>query len=68
MAVFAYVLEGTVQNQFDGGPVQVHKTGESWWEPPGTVHDVAGNVGSAVARLLIVYVGENGKSPTVPLR
>jgi len=69
VAVMAYVLEGTVENQFDGGTTQVHKAGESWWEAPGTVHDVARNASStARARLLIVYIGEEGKATSVPLR
>ena len=69
VAVVAYVLEGTVENQFDGGAVSVQKTGEAWWERPGTVHDVARNASStARARLLLVYVGEEGKAATVPLR
>lgn len=68
-AVVAYVLEGTVENQFDGGAVQVHKTGDSWWEAPGTVHDTARNASAtARARLLILYVGERGKPATVPLK
>lgn len=69
VAVMAYVLEGTVENQFDGGAVRTHKAGDSWWEAPGTVHDVARNVSTtARARLLVVYVGEQGKSATVPLK
>jgi quercetin dioxygenase-like cupin family protein len=68
VAVLAYVLEGTVENQFNGGAVQTHKQGESWWEAPGTVHDVARNSSASDrARLLIVYIGEEGKTPTVPL-
>jgi quercetin dioxygenase-like cupin family protein len=66
VAVVAYVIEGTVANQFDGGAVQIHKTGESWWESPGTVHDTARNASTTVkARLLIVYIGEVGKPQTV---
>jgi quercetin dioxygenase-like cupin family protein len=68
VAVVAYVLEGTVENQFDGGAILTHKQGESWWEAPGTVHNVARNPNKAErARLLIVYIGEEGKTPTVPL-
>ena len=68
VAVFAYVLEGTVENQFDGAAVLTHRTGDSWWEQPGTVHDVARNASrSARARLLIVYVGEPGTPTTVSL-
>lgn len=66
VAVIAYVIEGTVANQFDGGAVQIHKMGESWWESPGTVHDTARNASTtAKARLLIVYIGESGKPQTV---
>jgi quercetin dioxygenase-like cupin family protein len=69
VAVVAYVLEGAVENQFDGGVVQVHRTGEAWWERPGTSHDVARNASASLpARLLLVYIGEPGKSATVPLR
>ena len=69
VAVMAYVLEGTVQNQFNGGTIQTHKAGESWWEAPGTVHDTAKNSSSTErARLLIVYIGEEGKAVTVPLK
>jgi len=68
VAVVAYVLEGTVENQFDGGAIVTQKQGESWWEAPGTVHNVARNPNKAErARLLIVYIGEEGKTPTVPL-
>ena len=69
VAVVAYVLEGSVENQFDSGAVQVHHAGEVWWERPGTSHDVARNASAAArARLLLVYIGEPGKSATVPLR
>ena len=69
VAVLAYVIEGVVENQFDGGPVQTHKLGDSWWEAPGTVHNVARNVSKTErARLLVVYIGEDGKTPTVPLK
>jgi quercetin dioxygenase-like cupin family protein len=68
VAVFAYVLEGVVENQFNGGASVTYKEGESWYEAPGTVHDVARNPSAtARARLLIVYVGETGKTPTVQL-
>lgn len=69
VAVLAYVLEGVVENRFDGGTSVTHKQGDSWWEAPGTVHDVARNASTtARARLLVVYIGEEGKTATVPLR
>ena len=66
VAVVAYVLEGVVENRFNGGPLQTHRVGESWWEAPGTVHEVARNASTtARARLLVVYIIEPGKAPTV---
>ncbi len=45
------------------------RIGLTWWERPGTVHDIARNgSASARARLLLVYVGEVGKAATVPLQ
>lgn len=69
VAVLAYVLEGTVENQFDGGSAETHKAGDSWWEAPGTVHDLARNASKIErARLLVVYIGEKGKAATVLLK
>ena len=69
VAVLAYVIEGAVENQFDGGPVQAHKLGDSWWEAPGTVHNVARNASKTErARLLVVYIGEDGKAGSVPVK
>ncbi len=68
VAVLAYVLEGIVENQFDGGAILTHRPGDSWWEAPGTVHNVARNASKTErARLLVVYIGEEGKTATVPL-
>lgn len=69
VAVLAYVIEGAVENRFDGGETRTHRTGESWWEAPGTVHDLARNPSTTGrARLLIVYIGEEGKPNTVLLK
>lgn len=68
VAVLAYVLEGIVENQFDGGAILTHKLGDGWWEAPGTVHSVARNASKTErARLLVIYIGEEGKKATVPL-
>ena len=68
VAVLVYVLEGEMENAFDGGAVRVSRAGESWWEAPGTVHNVARNASPTVkTRFLVVYIGEQGKANTVPL-
>ncbi|HKM52627.1 MAG TPA: cupin domain-containing protein, partial [Isosphaeraceae bacterium] len=41
VAVFAYVLQGSVESQLEGEKLKVFKQGEMWYEPPGTVHVVA---------------------------
>jgi len=41
--VFVYVLEGTVRSQLDNGEVQDFKKGDSWIEPPGTIHSETHN-------------------------
>jgi quercetin dioxygenase-like cupin family protein len=68
VGVLAYVIEGEIENQFNGGASQVHRAGESWWEAPGTVHNIARNPSrTAKTRFLVVYIGEEGKAPTVAL-
>jgi quercetin dioxygenase-like cupin family protein len=68
VGVLAYVIEGEIENQFNGGAARVHRAGESWWEAPGTVHNIARNPSTTVrTRFLVVYIGEEGKAPTVAL-
>src|SRR5947209_4203036 len=42
-SVTAYVLKGTLRSQLMGGPVETYKTGQSWFEAPGTIHLFAEN-------------------------
>jgi quercetin dioxygenase-like cupin family protein len=68
VAVLAYVLEGEVENRLNGGAPVLTRTGESWWEAPGTIHNVARNPSlTARARFLVVYVGEEGKPNSAPV-
>ncbi len=69
VAVVGYVLEGSVENQFDAQKLKVYKQGEAWYEPPGTVHIVARNASKTErARLLVFYIGEEGKAPTTAIK
>lgn len=68
VALVAYVLEGAIENRFNGGAAVTHRMGEIWWEAPGTVHDVARNPSTTErTRFLVVYIGEEGRSNTVRL-
>jgi hypothetical protein len=63
------LLEGTVENQFRRGRDSGPQTGESWWRTPERIHDVARNPSkTARARLLVVYIAEEGKAATVPIK
>jgi quercetin dioxygenase-like cupin family protein len=61
--VFAYVFSGSIRSQLDDGPAVVYRTGQSWVEPPGTVHRLTENP-SQTARLLAVFVAPDGPTLT----
>jgi quercetin dioxygenase-like cupin family protein len=62
----AYVLEGSLEYQFEGKPPVTLKTGDSLFIPAGTPH-AARNVGSDNAAELATYLVEKGK-PLVALK
>lgn len=65
VAIFAYVLEGAVESQLDGQEIKNYKKGDTWYEPPGTIHAVSRNDSSTQpAKLLVFVVGEEGKATT----
>jgi quercetin dioxygenase-like cupin family protein len=64
-AVFAYVLQGAVRSKVSEGPEKIYTAGESFFEPPGSVHAVSANASaSESARLLAVFVADDGASLT----
>jgi quercetin dioxygenase-like cupin family protein len=55
--VFGYVLEGEYEHALDDGPVKTYKTGDTFYEPSGSVHRVAQNPsGTNGTRLLAVIL------------
>lgn len=64
--VFAYLLEGEIENQVDPNPPQRYKAGEFFYEPPMHVHRSLRNLSrTEAAKLLIFEVGEKGKQFTI---
>lgn len=64
--VFAYLLEGEIENQVDPDPPQRYKAGEYFYEPPMHVHRALRNLSSTkAAKILIFEVGEKGKQFTI---
>lgn len=54
-----YVLEGEVRFQLRGEPEKIVRTGETFYEPPGSVHQVSGNASQTKpARLLALIFAE----------
>ena len=64
--VFAYVLEGTIQNQVDPEPLKTYHAGEIFYEPTMHVHRALTNLSkSKPAKILVFEIGEKGKDFTV---
>lgn len=61
----AYVLEGTLEYQLDGGAPITLNAGQSLFIPAGSRHS-AKNVGNGKASELATYVVETGKPLVVP--
>ncbi|HEX2134300.1 MAG TPA: cupin domain-containing protein [Microvirga sp.] len=61
---YVYVLEGEVELQTEGGQPHQYKTGEAYVESLNKKHQLF-NRGSSPARVLVVFVGEEGKPTTV---
>jgi quercetin dioxygenase-like cupin family protein len=65
-SVTAVVLEGTIRSQLQGGPVVDYKPGQTWFEPPRTLHLVAGNPDPThPAKLLAFFVTDDNCGPLV---
>lgn len=63
--VFVYVLEGTVRSQLNNDPAAEFRTGQSWMEPPGTVHALTHNPSATEkAKILAVFVAKEGAQLT----
>lgn len=64
--VFVYVLEGTVRSQLNDGELIEYGPGQSWSEPPGTVHSFMENPSKTKpARLLATIVAPTGAQLTI---
>jgi quercetin dioxygenase-like cupin family protein len=58
--VYVYVMDGEIELKSEGGEPQRYKTGEAFIEAQDRKHQ-AFNVADGTTRLLIVFVGEEGK-------
>lgn len=67
--VFAYVVSGAIESQVNGGEKRVYQAGESWYETPGSTHNVSRNASATEpAKLLAVFVADTGdQALTTPI-
>jgi quercetin dioxygenase-like cupin family protein len=66
---FVYVLEGKVEMQVQGGPLQTLGPGEVFYESPTDIHTVSRNASATVAaKVLVVFVKEAGAPLTTLVR
>ena len=67
-SVFAYVLSGQIRSENSAtGPVRVYRTGETFFEPPGSTHLVSANASDTEpASLLAVFVADDHADLTQP--
>ena len=64
--VFAYVLEGSIQNQVDPEPLKTYHAGDIFYEPTMHVHRALNNLSKTKpAKILVFEIGEKGKEFTV---
>jgi quercetin dioxygenase-like cupin family protein len=65
--VLVYVLEGAVVTRVSGQPERTYGTGEMFFEPPGSTHEVSNNASqTAPAKLLAMIFAKKGATLTLP--
>lgn len=65
--VFVYVLEGTLTVEAEGGQARDYRSGQAYMEDVNHWHQ-AFNKTSAPVKILVVFMGEEGKPTTVSAR
>lgn len=66
--VTAYITKGQIRSQLNDGPVEIFDVGQSFFEPPGTIHYVSANASNTDwAELIAVFVADEGAQLTTLL-
>ncbi|PYU85052.1 MAG: hypothetical protein DMG50_02340 [Acidobacteria bacterium] len=65
--VLAYVLEGAIITKISGQEERTYRTGEMFFEPPGSTHEVSNNASATEpAKLLAMIFAKKGVQLTMP--
>lgn len=63
-SVMTFVTRGQVRSQLAGGPAEIFGAGQSWFEPPGTIHLFAENASATEpAEILAIFVADDDCGP-----
>ncbi len=66
--VTAYITRGQIKSKLNDGPVEIFDVGQSFFEPPGTIHYVSANASNTeMAELIAVFVADEGAQLTTLL-
>jgi quercetin dioxygenase-like cupin family protein len=66
--VTAYITKGQIRSKLNDGPVEIFNVGQSFFEPPGTIHYVSANASNTEwAELIAVFVADEGAQLTTLL-
>lgn len=64
-SVTATITKGQIRSQLGGGPVETFGVGQSFFEPPGTMHMVSANASATEpAELIAVFIADEGAELT----
>jgi quercetin dioxygenase-like cupin family protein len=65
--VLGYVLEGAIVTKISGQEEKTYRTGEMFFEPPGSTHEVSNNASATEpAKLLAMIFAKKGVPLTMP--
>ena len=62
---FGYVVEGTYELGVNNQPTRMLKAGDTFYEPPGTLHSVSRNAGSTQLKIVVFMVADARNPSTV---
>jgi quercetin dioxygenase-like cupin family protein len=66
--VTAYIVRGAIKSQLQGGPIETFTPGQTFYEPPGSVHMVSANASATEeSELLAIFVADEGATLTTML-
>ena len=62
---FGYVVDGTYELGVNNQPTRMLKAGDTFYEPPGTLHSVSRNAGDTQLKIVVFMVADQRNPSTV---